>query len=805
MIFTFYSYKGGVGRTMALANVAELFYQAGLKVLMVDWDMEAPGLERYFFTDGLQKILDKPGLIDMLLRFKEKMAQEPEEDDPLVLENPSRYIIDVYPEQSRPGKLFLLTSGRRSKPHFTDYARSVLAFDWQDFYKTWGGELYFNWLREQFNDIADVTLIDSRTGVTEMGGVCTYHLADTVIMFCTPNQQNLEGTYYMAKNFTATQLKTLRPERPLSVLIIPARIERAESELLDEFQNNFIKLFKEFAPHDQGVDINELWQMGIPYIPKYSYTEEVVTRETSQASSEDMESAFIELSQMLWRLTLAGYPLERNILIIDSEIKWLEEYKTVLEPSGYNIEYATKLSEAVNLLDKKSFDIVITEVYFDLKFPSVWSEVAALFNQVAKQKGKIIIITGVADRDEMYNLFEIQRMYKEQIVGIFFKDRFNSYKLEEAVINTLQPIKKYQKTSFRDTLHLAEEYLDFDLHVGPDGHVKAHSYLGETMAQISVDLPDDIILALNPIENNHTNEGLLKSTGRLLCNIIFSNPIHIHFSQSEAVARSENKKIRLKLTIEPDTLALLPWELTFREEGGYFLSVNPQIVLSHYLNVPLPQNRVRRREDPLHLLLIIADPIDQPQQDSNKWEKIIVDALTSPLEEGMITIRIVKRATRREISKALAEQRPDIVQFVGHGIYRNGKGYLALVDDKTDKTWEVDDERFTNIFLGSDDNLGLLCLTTCENAKSDSPQGFLSIAPKIVQKGVPAVVAMRYSPLVSTSEIFFEEFYEAIAARKPVDWAVQWARNQISLDKGLDNREFATPVLYMRIKDGMIF
>src|SRR4051812_47070617 len=48
MIYTFYSYKGGVGRSMALANVAELFYRWGLRVLMLDFDLEAPGLERFF-------------------------------------------------------------------------------------------------------------------------------------------------------------------------------------------------------------------------------------------------------------------------------------------------------------------------------------------------------------------------------------------------------------------------------------------------------------------------------------------------------------------------------------------------------------------------------------------------------------------------------------------------------------------------------------------------------------------------------------------------------------------------------------
>src|SRR5882724_4529156 len=47
-IVTFYSYKGGTGRTLALANVAALLAQWGHRVLCVDWDLEAPGLHLYF-------------------------------------------------------------------------------------------------------------------------------------------------------------------------------------------------------------------------------------------------------------------------------------------------------------------------------------------------------------------------------------------------------------------------------------------------------------------------------------------------------------------------------------------------------------------------------------------------------------------------------------------------------------------------------------------------------------------------------------------------------------------------------------
>ena len=46
-VTTFYSYKGGVGRTMALANVAALLAEIGRRVLVVDFDLEAPGVPSY--------------------------------------------------------------------------------------------------------------------------------------------------------------------------------------------------------------------------------------------------------------------------------------------------------------------------------------------------------------------------------------------------------------------------------------------------------------------------------------------------------------------------------------------------------------------------------------------------------------------------------------------------------------------------------------------------------------------------------------------------------------------------------------
>ena len=205
------------------------------------------------------------------------------------------------------------------------------------------------------------------------------------------------------------------------------------------------------------------------------------------------------------------------------------------------------------------------------------------------------------------------------------------------------------------------------------------------------------------------------------------------------------------------------------------------------------------------MLAIIADPIDQTRLDPDDWEMIITEALEEQLASGQLTLQNVKAATRKEIRNALLQQKPDIIQFVGHGIYQDGKGYLALVDESTGKTWRVNEDQFANLYMGHDDHLGLISLATCESAKSDDPQGFSGIAPKLVAKGIPAVVAMQYKVYVKTAKVFLEDFYTAVAARKPIDWATQSARNGISQEYGLDDREFATPVLYMRAKDGNIF
>jgi len=216
--------------------------------------------------------------------------------------------IDIYPGSSSEGRLRLLTAGKRSGEHFNEYANAVLTFDWQDFYQNWEGELYAEWLRRQFSQMADIVLIDSRTGVTEIGGVCTYQLADTVVMFCSPNQQSVHGTYIMAQNFASSKVDSLRGGRSLEILVIPARIEdRAEVGMLNEFRREFLDKFSAFLPQRLALgDPDLLWNLRIPHVPYYAFDEAVAVRQQNKAFSQDMASAYQSLQKTMNFLALGS-------------------------------------------------------------------------------------------------------------------------------------------------------------------------------------------------------------------------------------------------------------------------------------------------------------------------------------------------------------------------------------------------------------------------------------------------------------------------------------------------------------------
>ena len=313
MIATFYSYKGGVGRSMALANVADaLSRDHGLRVLMIDFDLEAPGLEQ-FFRNMDARARSHAGLLDLLLSYKRAMSTAAVSSNGTARFKRLReeFIVSVFEQLPSGGRLDLLPAGLRGdEEQLSRYALNLRTFDWEDFYFNWEGEAFFEWLRSALvPNLYDVVLVDSRTGVTEMGGVCAYQLADSIVMLAGSNRQNLDGTRNVVENFFSPRVQALRADRPLQILVVPARVEQRDEQLVEELHSRFDKAFAPYTPLPLQREGRTLWDLLIPYEPRYAFEEQVISQPSRGAERRSMAAAYANLVDALSSLATPGSPL----------------------------------------------------------------------------------------------------------------------------------------------------------------------------------------------------------------------------------------------------------------------------------------------------------------------------------------------------------------------------------------------------------------------------------------------------------------------------------------------------------------
>jgi HEAT repeat protein/CHAT domain-containing protein len=345
------------------------------------------------------------------------------------------------------------------------------------------------------------------------------------------------------------------------------------------------------------------------------------------------------------------------------------------------------------------------------------------------------------------------------------------------------------------------KYQDFQILVDKNNHIRASSEQGDVSSEFRLDM-NAIELALELIELNNTNDKLLKSLGNQLYQALFPNQINARFHATMAGAQANQESVRLRLIFQSPQLAALPWEFLYDAETNTFLGNNIQTVLSRYIDVPLQKRDIRTAKLPLKVLLVISSPTDLAKLDATGEATLINSAMETHIKAGQIELDIIKEATTRNINQKLREKPYNIFHFIGHGFFKDNKGYIAL-EDNNKQAKLMDEQGFADFFLGYR-SLGLAVLNSCQGAEVSEQQIFAGIAPNLVQRGIPAVVAMQYSIFDTTAKIFADEFYRTLALGYPVDAAIQTTRNAISQEVGLNKRDFATPVLYMRAKDGII-
>ncbi|MBY5883976.1 AAA family ATPase [Rhizobium leguminosarum] len=281
-ICTFYSYKGGVGRSMTLANVAFLLSKYGKKVLIIDWDLEAPGLERYFAQYLIGSRQKTAGIVDL---FDARRRGEATDWRQSLISAP----IDGGE------RISILHAGRDDG----DYLERLRGINWLE---EWVGG-YLEQLRFEWQSDFDFVLIDSRTGITDIGGICAIHLPDYLISMFTTTEQSLLGvkeTMLRARNAHA---RLPLDRKKLLIIPLPSRDEsNTEYQLAVEwrrkFANELATFFEDWIPADEEPE-RVLDILKIPYVAYWSFGEQLPVAKEDATNTKTLAYSYALVARLL--------------------------------------------------------------------------------------------------------------------------------------------------------------------------------------------------------------------------------------------------------------------------------------------------------------------------------------------------------------------------------------------------------------------------------------------------------------------------------------------------------------------------
>ena len=221
---TFYSYKGGVGRSLALANMAMRLSELGQTVCILDFDLDAPGLQFKFKNYSIGNI-DK-GLVDYIYHFTNSNILQTTIVD---------YVTQLKPSNNYFAPISFISAGNIDSP---DYWRKLAMIPWSKLFYSQEGEgvRFFLDLKAKIEKEINpqFLLIDSRTGITDIAGITLRLLADQVVILAINNEENLFGSKKIIKSLLAqgNELLDRSPKLNFVLTRVPFGPNEKEKEYL---------------------------------------------------------------------------------------------------------------------------------------------------------------------------------------------------------------------------------------------------------------------------------------------------------------------------------------------------------------------------------------------------------------------------------------------------------------------------------------------------------------------------------------------------------------------------------------------
>lgn len=301
--------------------------------------------------------------------------------------------------------------------------------------------------------------------------------------------------------------------------------------------------------------------------------------------------------------------------------------------------------------------------------------------------------------------------------------------------------------------------------------------------------------------------------GEDLFDILFDDGLRPDFVSFYNTAVHTNRAaLRVELDIDeaqlPD-LAALPWEFmrvpTRANLGVLWLGSAPDVVLSRRRAQWNPATPIQLASgEKLRIAIVVSAP-EGASLGPVEYTRLLeaLNRLVTQNAGRMELLDVVTQATQESIDNIL-KQEPHIFHFIGHAqMNAEHRGRIALTDEVMGDALWVSADSFSDLF--NRHRPGVVLLHACEGGKLSAGEAFAGIASRIVQQNIPVVVAMQHEVSNATAVRFAVRFYQQLAEYAPVDLAVQEGRRAVAFAVDYQQRDFATPVIFMRVTDGRLF
>jgi cellulose biosynthesis protein BcsQ/stress-induced morphogen len=236
IIATFYSLRGGVGRSTALAYTARILASRGRTVLCVDMDLEAPGLAALFGKEA--EIMPGQGLLSILVALDQ--GERPD------IRN---HILRI----SETDELYCLPAGIPD----ANYARLLNLLDPAAWYREERNPLreLIQLLSNNLSFKPDVILLDARTGITPLNAPLLFDLADLAFIVFFPHAQTKTGTEALVRALLAAHTKRGRNLTPEPRFIVSPIPNSKIPEIVQRYQHTSLEWISDWL---SGIDQNQV-------------------------------------------------------------------------------------------------------------------------------------------------------------------------------------------------------------------------------------------------------------------------------------------------------------------------------------------------------------------------------------------------------------------------------------------------------------------------------------------------------------------------------------------------------------------